>query len=126
MVIPMKEQKNMEIRCYKINEPFIDHCHNTIEECFLESIKKYQDAAPSFDFLDYDYIQITPKDSYERWDSANDGPQGYRHRETGWTIPVNCIQFGKTPKMWIKTNSSLRKQLNISEDSPIWNFIKTI
>ncbi|MCW3976024.1 MAG: hypothetical protein NWE86_07270 [Candidatus Bathyarchaeota archaeon] len=118
----MKAKKG-KIICFKINEPFIDHCQKTMEECFLESLKKFRDTAPSFDFLGYDYIQIIPKKSYEQWDSANDGFQGYRHKETGWTVPVNCIQCGKTPRMWIKTNSSIRSQLVISNDSPIWNFI---
>jgi len=94
-----------------------------MEACFFESLKKYRDIAPSFDFEDYDYVQVIPKKSYVRWDSANDGTQGYRHKGSGWTVPVNCIQSGKIPKMWAKTNSSLRNQLNVSENSPIWNFI---
>lgn len=118
----MREQNSMEFICHKINEAFINHCH-TKEDCFVTSIKKFKDNAPSFDFQDYDYVQIIPKSSYERWDSANDGPQGYRHKKTGWTIPVDCIQCGKTPKMWTKTNDSTREKLKVSVDSPIWNFI---
>lgn len=119
----MKRKNNIEVICYKIDEAFINHCR-IMEECFLESLKKYKENAPSFDFQDYDYVQIIPKQYYKIWDSANNGSQGYRHKKTGWTVPVSCIQSGNTPKMWIKTNSSNRIQLKISDNSPIWDFIK--
>ncbi len=118
----MRRKNRTEVKCFKIDEPFINHCH-TMEECFFESLKKYRDIAPSFDLRDYDYIQVIPLKSYEHLDSANDGAQGYRHKETGWTVPVSCIQSGEIPKMWIKTNSSFRDRLIISDDSPIWSFI---
>jgi len=90
------------------------------KEWFDLGLEAFIDEAPSSDLRDYDYIQIIPLSSYKRHFFSNDGTQAFRHRETGWTMPDYCRQRGGCPEMWER---SRRRNLEISEGSPVWDFI---
>jgi len=107
----------MEVRVFKI-EP--NGGSYTPKEWFAMSIEAFGDIAPSTRFEDYDYVQLVPQSSYDLYFSGNDGTQAWRHRKSGWTIPDYCRQVSGYPEMWNKTR---KKNLEISKDSPVFDFL---
>lgn len=108
-----------ERRVYQINDDWKNHSW-TKEGWFEKSIKVFRDKAPSTDIDDYDYVQIVPQCSYYRYWCGNDGTQAFRHRDTGWTFPDYCRQQGGCPEMWYR---SRRRQMDVSQDSPVLAYI---
>lgn len=107
----------MKARIYQINDDWQDH---SWPDWFEKSIEAFADQAPSLDPTDYDYVQIIPLDRYKGYYCGNGGAQGFRHKITGWTFPDWCRQTGGCPEMWYTTK---RRQLTISEDSPVWDYL---
>lgn len=104
-----------KVRCYQINDQWEWRAWRTLK-WFEASMEAFADQAPSTDPEDYDYVQVVPIRSYRAWRCGNDGAQGFRHRETGWTIPDHCRQSGGCPEMW---HRSRRWQREIASNSPI-------
>ena len=104
-------------RVYQINDQWEDH---SWEDWFEVSIAAFEDDAPSLNRADYDYVWIIPIASYRNFWIGNDGAQGFRHRATGWTFPNWCRQSGGCPEI---RQRSRRRQLSISNDSPVLRYI---
>jgi hypothetical protein len=79
-------------------------------------MQAFRHRAASLSFEDYDYVQIVPLASWTRYSSGNDGAQGWRHKQTGWTIPDFCRQSQGYPEMWFKGKWP---KLAIAENSPV-------
>ena len=107
------------LRVFQINDALANHSW-TAEEWFRASIKQFTQEAPSTKLRDYDYVQVIDGRDYRRFSCGNSGSQGFRHKQTGWTIPDYCRQTGGYPEIWTKTK---RKQLPISEDTPIIDYL---
>jgi len=107
----------MSIRCYQINDQWTNH---SWPNWFEASLARFLDEAPSVDPADYDYIQVTPLNQYKPYYCGNGGSQGFRHKTTSWAFPDYCRQRGGCPEVWTTTK---RRQLAISSDSPIWDYL---
>jgi hypothetical protein len=106
----------MRYRCYQINDTEPEGF-----AWFAKSIADYREQGVTLWRENYDYIVIIRLDEYRRYPFGNCGcSQGYRHKHTGWTIPDYCRQSGGCPEIWHKTK---RRQLEVSEDSPILDYI---
>lgn len=109
--------KMMAIRAFQID---FSEASYSLKEWFRLSMLAFKRQAPSLDLADYDYVQLIPLKSYRAYFSGNDGAQGFRHKVTGWTIPDYCRQSDGYPEIWSKTHA---RQLDISEESPIWRYL---
>ncbi|MCA9912405.1 MAG: hypothetical protein KC496_03615 [Anaerolineae bacterium] len=89
----------------------------TNQQYFKRSMAAFRRKAPDpNDLSKWQYVTIIPMKSYRSSYCGNDGAQGYRHRETGYTIPDLCRQHGGQPEVW---SQGRRRQLTIAPDSPI-------
>jgi hypothetical protein len=104
---------------YEINEDWREHSWGMLE-WFQASIEPFKDDAPSTEPNDYDYIQVIPDESASAYPFGNDGAQGFRHRETGWTFPDHCRQNGGRPELWHQDDMN---KPHLSINGPISSFI---
>lgn len=111
------------VRCWQENSVGKwGHESNDRETAFKAALVRVPDVPGEFTLKheDWDYVYVVRRRSYRKYWSGNDGSQGWRHRETGYTIPDFCRLTGGCPDMWHRTR---RRQLTVREDSPILNYL---
>lgn len=95
-----------------------------VSPSFAAAVGAYLDRAPDVeDHTAWEYIQIVPINSLEKWWKGNDGAQAWRHIETGYTIPDFCRQTAGYPEVWTRADAEGAEEVEISEDSPVWRYI---
>lgn len=95
------------------------------EASFRAAVRAFAGRVPDADdHTAWDYIQIVPVRSLDAYRSGNDGAQGWRHRETGITIPDYCRQTGGTPELWTRENwIEQDRAVTIADGSPVLDYI---
>lgn len=101
------------------------HEVHLVEPSFKAAIRDFTYGAPDpDDYTAWEYVQVVDRNSLNSWWSGNDGSQGWRHKETGYTIPDYCRQVGGCPEIWTKVQMELSEPVIIAHGSPIIDYMK--
>jgi len=95
----------------------------TVKESFAAAIEAFPDAPNQNDPSAWEYVQVVSAVNIIQYYCGNDGAQGWRHIETGYTIPDYCRQTGGCPEIWTRENALQQANIVISNDSPILDFL---
>jgi hypothetical protein len=109
-------------RIYRINDHRDFFAREEWKPWFLKAIQtaKKQGFRPPqsrkgvYLLRDWDYIQVVPMEDWRTLWSGNAGMQGWRHKQTGYTIPDYCRLSRGTPEMWEKERHKYRRQVIIT------------